>query len=171
MQSLNTRHHQPVAALVYSSIGPVLIGCMMLILGVFVSTSKIFSVIPPVGGTLLAFGLPLVALITAMYPILYYFLFTYQITEQTITVNSGVLFRQYETINFSRVQVIDNERNPILMLFGITRVEVWTASPDQLITTAGMSAQPRPDATLLLSKNDAEELKSFVLHRPIASPL
>ncbi len=143
----------------------------MLLIGVFVSTSVVFATLPPQTGIVLVSGILIVAVITALYPILYYFLYTYQVTEQTITVNSGVIFRQYETINFSRVQTIDNERNPILMLFGITRVEVWTASPDQLVTNPGSVAHPRPDLVLLLSKTDAEELKNFVLHRPLVSTL
>jgi membrane protein YdbS with pleckstrin-like domain len=37
---------------------------------------------------------------------------------------SGILFRQYETIAFSRIQTLDLERGPLLWLFGLTEMRL-----------------------------------------------
>lgn len=170
MPSLHTTHHQPFTALIYTSLGPIIIGFLMFSLAVFVSVSIIVITLPAILSLVLIIGILIASAFTVIYPVVQYLLFTYQLTEESITVNSGVLFRQYETINFNRIQVIDNERNPILMLLGLTRVEIWTASPDQVTSSViGHPHHARPDTVLLLGKHAAEALKSFILHRPVSS--
>ena len=170
MPRLNTKLTQPLAALWYTALPAVGLSLLVLFLGLFfvVGTEGTCSgdgcaILSP------AFLLPVISIVVLLvvsYPILYWYLFSYEVTERTITVNSGILFRQYETIDFGRVQSIDNERGPLLWLFGLTMVEVWTASADQISFSVGnksAEAHPRPDTTLILKKGDAQALKDFIM--------
>ncbi len=169
---LNTRKRQPVAAFWYSALLPLALSLCIFILGSFFAAILFSSSASCAVGacasllsgvSLLTF---LVAVVVLAYPILYYLLFTYEVHERALTINSGILFRQYETIDFNKIQTIDNERNPLLMIFGLTRVEIWTASADQLHSGTGRDAvriRPRPDTHFLLGKNDASELRDYIM--------
>lgn len=166
MPALNTPHRQPIAALWYTALPAILIACIVLALGiVFATSSTLASASVPGFSTVIMFVSVAGTILAIAYPILFYLLFSYEIGEHAITISSGIIFRQHETINFERIQVVDNERGPLLILFGLTLVELWTSSPDQL-ATASHSIRPRPDATLLLKKGAAEALKDFVTRRP-----
>jgi len=167
MPDLNVPHHQPLAALWYKAITGILVAIIAIALAFVVLSSTVVASADSVG--IASFALPTAvffSLIVLAYPVLYYFLFTYEITQQAITINSGILFRQHETINFNRIQVIDNERGPLLMIFGLTRVEIWTASPDQVSVSGHGTRQPAPDATIYLKKRSALEIKDFIAQRP-----
>ncbi len=169
MPKLNTRLKQPVAALCYTALGAAGLSLLILALGLFFSAAG-----GSCSGDSCAFLnpstlLPIVILVTILvlaYPVLYWYLFSYELTERHITINSGILFRQYETIDFGRIQTMDNERGPLLWLFGLTMVEIWTASADQISFSVGnksTEARPRPDTVLILRENDAQALKDFIM--------
>lgn len=170
MPAFNTPLKQPVAALWYSAFGAVALAAFILIVGLFFA----FGTGNSCGGDKCALFDPailvpligIVGIIIVGYPTLYWYLFSYELTHSTITVNSGILFRQYETIDFGRIQSIDNQRGPLLMLFGLTMVKIWTASADQISFTVGNNsahAHPSPDMTLTLQKDDAARLKDFMM--------
>ena len=83
--------------------------------------------------------------------------FSYVLTDHSISVSSGILFRNTTTVRFDRIQDIDSTRNPLHLLLGLTSVAIWTASPDQRVGNAR-----RPDAALVLQADDAEWLRNFV---------
>lgn len=177
MPVLNTRLMQPVAALLYSALGAVLLTVFILIIGLLFAFGA-QDACSGAGCGLLTSGtlvpvIVTIGLIISLYPILYWYLFSYELTQRTITVNSGILFRQYETIDFGRIQTIENVRGPLLMLFGLTIVKVWTASASQISFNVGAhstQARPRPDTVLILSKYDAAELKDFMMHAKTGAP-
>lgn len=159
----------PLAAFWYSALGAIFMAFFALLSALFLSTSQVIAEAIAcsgpsciVVGTGFVLGLVLVVSIILAYPVLYYLLFYYEVMENSITVNSGILFRQYETVPFDRIQVIDNERGPLLWLFGLTELEIWTASPDQL-SIAGEHSSARPDATIILSRETAEALKAHMI--------
>jgi|SRR3989344_557308 len=170
MPMLNTPLRQPVAALWYSSLGAAALSLFILFVGLFFDLGA-SGACSGDGCTFLnpAIIVPLISIVICViivYPVLYWYLFTYELTAQSITVNSGILFRQYETIDFGRVQTIDNERGPLLWLFGLTIVEIWTASADQLEFTMNKHSahsRPRPDTMLILQSDDAQALKDFIM--------
>jgi len=177
MPVLHTRRKQPFTALLYSALGAVALAVFMLIIGLLFALAAEGACSGDGCGYLNAATLVpiilIVGLIIALYPILYWYLFSYELSEHTITVNSGILFRQYETIDFGKIQSIDNERGPLLMLFGLTMVEIWTASSDQISFNVGQgsaTARPRPDTVLILTKRQAEELKDFMMRAKTSSP-
>ncbi len=170
MPVLNTRRMQPFAALLYSALGAFTLAVLILVVGLLFAfgaedacqgdgcrllTSE--TLVPVI---------VVVSLIISLYPILYWYLFSYEVTQRTITVNSGILFRQYETIDFGKIQTIENVRGPLLMLFGLTIVKIWTASASQISFSVGANsaqAHPSPDTVLTLTKDDAAQLKDFIM--------
>ncbi len=177
MPVLNTRLKQPVAALLYSALGAaalalfILVGGLLFALGAQDACSGDGCALLT-SGVLVPFIITL-GLIIVLYPILYWYLFSYELTQNTITINSGILFRQYETIDFGRIQTIENERGPLLMLFGLTVVKVWTASASQIsfsMVSNSTQARPRPDTMLIIGKNDAQALKDFMMRSKTSSP-
>ncbi|TSC61162.1 MAG: hypothetical protein Athens041674_857 [Parcubacteria group bacterium Athens0416_74] len=120
MPALNTRHRQPFAALWYTALPAILIACIVLTLGIVFATSTALASANIAGFSALIMFVSVMGTILAIaYPILFYLLFSYEMGEHAITINSGIIFRQHETINFERIQVVDNERGPLLMLFMI----------------------------------------------------
>lgn len=177
MPVLNTRLMQPVAALLYSALGAAALAVFILVVGLLFVFGAQDACSGEGCGLLTSSALvPVIitlALIITLYPILYWYLFSYELTPNTITINSGILFRQYETIDFGRIQTIENQRGPLLMLFGLTVVKVWTASASQISFSVGNNAtqaHPRPDTMLILAKNDAQTLKDFMVRAKTGSP-
>ena len=169
MPPLGVRCRQPVAAFWYSTLAAFFLSAFILILGLILAAG---STSGACGADACGLIVPLlwlfvVAIIVVLcYPVLYYLLFTYELSQSSITVNSGIIFRQYETIQFDKIQALDNERGPLLMLFGLTLVKVWTASADQLVSGEGNNhaqIRPRPDMTLILRRDEAHALREFAM--------
>lgn len=165
---LHTKQKEPVAAFWYASMGGIALSIVVILLTSILAVGGATcegdgcALVSP---AILAPAAMLILLIVLCYPALYWFLFSYELAEHAITINSGVIFRSYETLDFNRVQVVDLQRGPLLMLFGLTEVRIWTASADQLTFSVGANtatAAPHPDATLLLKKDDAQQLKDVI---------
>ncbi len=169
MPPLGVRRRQPVAALWYSTLPALLLCAFIVLLGLFLLAASGSGACAQggcvlIGPLLLLFILALAVILS--YPMLSYLLLTYELTEEAMTLNSGIVFRQYETIQFGKIQAIDNERGPLLMLFGLTLVKVWTASADQLVSGMGSDAariRPRPDMRLILGKDEAAGLRDLAM--------
>ncbi|MDO8561943.1 MAG: PH domain-containing protein [bacterium] len=111
----------------------------------------------------------LLAIVLVGYRWLWYLLFSFVLTERGVTINSGVLFRQSKTIDSNRMQNVNNVRGPLLMIFGLTGVQIWTASPDQVSFSTSYSrngrstiVRPKPDGLLILRKGDAEWVRNYL---------
>ncbi len=169
MIALNTQHRLTPAVFWYSSLAPIIASFVAVVGGAFVkdfiASTCAISVCPffapyimPV--LVLAFIVAVLA-----HPVLDFLLFSFQLAEHSITINSGVIFRQYETINFNRIQTLDLERGPLLWLFGLTEVRLWTASADQMnfsLEDKTLSSRPSADTTFVLPRDTAVHLKEFI---------
>jgi membrane protein YdbS with pleckstrin-like domain len=170
MPALNTRLKLPAAALWYSALGAFGVSIVIFLGGAFLMF-EVSTLCSGGGCTLLSpaiiFPFIIAIVVVALaYPVLYWLLFSYELTPRTITINSGILFREYETIDFGRIQAVDNERGPLLWFFELTEVRIWTASADQLAFSVGggtAQARPHPDAKLVLTQDDARVLKDFIM--------
>jgi len=89
---------------------------------------------------------------------------SFVLSDKSITINRGLLFRDSSTIRFDRIQDVRGSRGPLLSAFGLEAIALWTASPDQRVGNS-----KRPDGQLYLNVGDAEWLKQF-LAEPSASP-
>lgn len=158
-------HRQPPAAFWYSALPAIVVVFIAVVIGAFVRDAVAASCAMNTCPNYVPQILPVIMIIfivgVLIHPILEYILFTYTLHPDTITINTGILFRQYETIAFSRIQTLDLERGPLLWLFGLTEVRMWTGSADQF-NSGEHDLHAKPDTTLILGRDTAQELKDFI---------
>lgn len=104
-------------------------------------------------------------------PIFFYIALTYKyisfIVDKTkILINSGIIFKKSIAIPFDRVQNVDCNKGPILGLFGLSKINIWTASPNQ-ISIQGKNSSTNPDGVLIIQTEDAKWLQDFILNKGI----
>jgi uncharacterized membrane protein YdbT with pleckstrin-like domain len=104
-------------------------------------------------------GLPLF-----LYLLLFYNSFTFIAEENKITINSGVVVKRSKSIPFSIIQNVENVRGLLHRVFGLSRVDIWTSSPEQIKAYKG-STTHKPDGSLDLIVEDGEWLKNFILNK------
>lgn len=163
---LDTPHRLSQAAFWYTAFPAVTLSFVAVIAGAFmkdtVHAACMQSTCPPY----IPYIVPTIVIVfiaaALAHPILSFILFSYSLSERSITINSGIIFRQYETIDFSRIQTLDLERGPLLWLFGLTEVNLWTASADQFNNDAGQPTHAHPDTTFVLDRDTAESLRSHI---------
>ena len=79
---------------------------------------------------------------------------SFQVDDERLVLQDGVLFRQQQVIPISRMQHVDIEHGPLQRMFGITSLAVFTAG--------GMAATVRIPG---LTPERAAELRQHVLAR------
>ncbi len=162
-------HNEPQrlsqAAFWYSAYPAIILAFIAVIAGAFMRDIVISACMESACPVFMPYVVPAIVvtfIIAALIqPVLNFVLFSYSLTGSTITINSGILYRQYETIDFNRIQTLDLERGPLLWLFGLTEVRLWTASADQVNQEQGVS-HATPDTTLILDSGDAEHLRDHI---------
>jgi membrane protein YdbS with pleckstrin-like domain len=82
---------------------------------------------------------------------------SFVLTDKSISINSGVLFRNSSTIRFDRIQDVRVMRDPPHLILGLKSVAIWTASPDQRVGNT-----KRPDGLLVLEADEADWLKEYL---------
>lgn len=133
---------------------------MQIILLLFILSIPIISDWPSrFLGLIIFIGLPLY-----FYLSLYYNSFTFIVEENKITINSGTITKNSKAISFNMVQSIENAQGILYRMFGFFEVNIWTASPEQFNPYKG-STTHKPDGKLVLSVNDGEWLKNFILDK------
>ncbi|OGG65226.1 hypothetical protein A2929_01565 [Candidatus Kaiserbacteria bacterium RIFCSPLOWO2_01_FULL_45_25] len=106
------------------------------------------------------------AFILFILPIWIYLVLSYKFTsfivsDKTLTINSGILFKRSISISFDQIQNTDSSRGPLSSAFGISRLKIWTASPSQLRINQGNSNN-KPDGLLWLLTTESIALKDFI---------
>jgi membrane protein YdbS with pleckstrin-like domain len=71
-------------------------------------------------------------------PRLEYRLHRWEVTEQAVYVQSGVLVREWRIAPLSRVQTVDSERGPLQQALGLATVTVTTASASGPLKIRGL---------------------------------
>jgi membrane protein YdbS with pleckstrin-like domain len=105
----------------------------------------------------------LFAIFLVVNAILRYKWFSFLLTDKSISIDSGVLFRRSCTIRFDRIQDVNTIRNPLHMMLGLASVAIWTASLDQRVGNAN-----RPDGLIVLDVDTADWLKEYLTDPPTA---
>ncbi len=105
-----------------------------------------------------------VGLPSFIYLFIYYGLLNFVVENDKITINSGIIIKHSKSIPFDRVQSVNNVRGILTRIFGLTRVSIWTSSPEQIRIHEKESTH-RPDGRLELNNYDAEWLKNFILDK------
>ena len=103
-----------------------------------------------VAGLILSYHL----MVATYLPRLTYDAIRYEVREHDLLVQSGVFFRQWSSVPLARIQHVDTRQGPMERIFGLARLQVYTA--------AGMSA----DASLAgLDEPTAEALRDELSRR------
>ncbi len=105
-------------------------------------------------------------ILVAIWLLLDYACINFIVSEKTLTINSGILIKKSKSIPFSSIQNIIIKKGIIAMIFGVSRINIWTASPGQIRINNGNS-ENRPSGSLLIMNEDAEWLKNFILKNKI----
>jgi membrane protein YdbS with pleckstrin-like domain len=105
----------------------------------------------------------LFAIFLVVNSIIRYKWFSFLLTDKSISIDSGVLFRKSCTIRFDRIQDVNTIRNPLHMMLGLASVAIWTASLDQRVGNAN-----RPDGLIVLNADTADWLKEYLSDPPAA---
>jgi len=125
-----------------------------------------FLFFPPAFLILVIFlGLPV-----SLYLLLYYNSFTFIIEDTKITINSGVVIKRSKSIPFNIIQNVENVRGIFHRIFGLSNVNIWTSSPEQIKAYKGSTVH-KPDGSLDLLIDDGEWLKNFILAKRSPSGL
>ncbi len=83
-----------------------------------------------------------------LFSVLSWFRYTYQLEEDQIRIEQGILIRKKRTISKHRIQSIDLSQNIIHRIFGLTKVQIETAGSDHRIDAA-LSAVTMADGKML----------------------
>ena len=97
---------------------------------------------------------------TAVYHAIRYFTLTYQIGEGELVIRSGLLFRRERRIPLDRVQEVEVHQGILHRLLTLAKVNLSTAGKD-----------PQEAALNVLTRSDAEKLKSAIATNQIATSL
>jgi len=93
-----------------------------------------------------------------------YYYFSLEVGADGLTVKSGVIVKNIKTIAFKSIQSIDISYDPLIQVFGLVVVRVWSSSPQQFNLNSGDSHN-RPDLAFYLTRAEAEALKQEAASR------
>ena len=99
-----------------------------------------------------------------LYLMLFYNSFTFVVEDNKITINSGIITKRSKSIPFSIIQDVDNVSGILHRVFGLSEVNIWTSSPEQVQVYKG-STTHKPEGSLDLIAEDGDWLKNFILDK------
>jgi membrane protein YdbS with pleckstrin-like domain len=117
-------------------------------------TIKFIGMVIPVG----ALGL---YILTALYTCWYFITYTYTVGIDRLSIKSGVIVTSDKSVQFEEAENTSLVRGPLLMLFGLGNLRVFTSSPGQLqiVTTKnGTRTIHKPDVDIVLPIADTSAL-------------
>lgn len=123
-----------------------------------------FVVIPilgPLGPVLLLFVALIVVLAIIGWQIAYFRRFTYQTTDNTFDIRSGVISRRHREIPYRRIQNVDISRNLLQRMVGLAQVNIETAggsNTEAMMRYVGYDVAKRLQDELQQRKRRAEDV-------------
>ncbi|WP_231710607.1 PH domain-containing protein [Gracilibacillus suaedae] len=93
-------------------------------------------------------GASILIVLIILFSVLSWLRYTYQLEEDQIRIEQGILIRKKRTISKHRIQSIDLSQNIIHRIFGLTKVQIETAGSDHRIDAA-LSAVTMADGKML----------------------
>lgn len=89
---------------------------------------------------------------------------SFTFNNRNITKYWGIFFKKSVTIPLTTIQNISTAGGPLLNMFGLSRIMIWTSSPSQIIISNGNSYNSA-DLGLRIRKEDAEWLQEYLLKK------
>jgi membrane protein YdbS with pleckstrin-like domain len=112
----------------------------------------------------------------AAYRVAYFSLFSFGVEANLVSVHSGVVVQSRKAVQYEESENADVVRGPLMMLFGLANLRVFTASPGQIHivqTKNGSRTVHTPDIDLVLPIADASALAerfSKAVNRVVITP-
>lgn len=105
--------------------------------------------------------------ITEIYATMAYNRFLYEISDNGVKIEQGVVWKKYTSIPYERVQNVDIKRGIIARMFGFSSVDIETAGRSGGYARYGRRrGQYRSEGHLpALGPNHAEQVREFVLKK------
>ena len=88
--------------------------------------------------------------------------FSLELGAKSLTVKSGIIIKKNKTIAFDLIQSLDINYDPLIKIFDLVRVKIWTSSPQQINLNSGESNN-QSELYFYLSSEDAEVLKQMIV--------
>jgi len=107
----------------------------------------------------------IIGIFFAIYEVVFYNSIQFLVTDDKITIDSGIITQRSKTIPFQNVQNVDTVSGVLQQMFGISTLNIWTASPGQFGVAAKKGSENTlhdSDGRLWLDTQDAQWLKNFV---------
>jgi len=102
---------------------------------------------------LIIIGLPVCTFISIFYSSI-----SFQVETGKITIYSGIFTKQLKAIFFDKIQNVTCTRGPLMQMFGVSTINIWTASPEQI----NVGVSHTPDGSLLLTADLTEWLEGVI---------
>jgi membrane protein YdbS with pleckstrin-like domain len=112
---------------------------------------------------LVLFGIGGVYILSALLTLWYFRNFSFVADATGLSTTSGIIVTTEKTVQYEEAENASLVRGPILGLFGLAKLRVFTASPAQIIITTtrgGTTTTHKPDVDMSLPESDAMELKA-----------
>ena len=100
-------------------------------------------------------------LVIVIYSFFYYLTFSFEYTDKHIKVSKGVIFRDIKNIQFDKIQNIEMKAGPLMRIMGVVKLNIWTASQNQLKMNRG-NTNNKPDGSIFLDRKDGDFLNTFI---------
>lgn len=84
---------------------------------------------------------------------------SFVLDDLKLTINTGIFSRESKIIPYDKVQNVKIKSGILSGLFGLSRINIWTASRDQ---AAHGKVEARADGYLILNKEDSKLLAEIV---------
>lgn len=105
------------------------------------------------------------ALLSYGWSLLTYRFFKYELTELGFRKESGVIYKKYVTIPYTRIQNVDINRGIFARLLGLSDLQIQTAGASASFSRYGMAGAGAEGRLPGVSKADAEELRDELIRR------
>ena len=88
--------------------------------------------------------------------------FSFSVDENKITINQGIITKKSKCIIFDSIQNVGVASGPLMRMFGLAVLRIWTASPGQI---KNGNREKLSDGALYLTLTDAKWLRDFMTRK------
>ena len=163
MIPLNSRQFLPTRAFWYLVLRALLTAALCVILGrvahfiVNSPAARCGGVPCAKGNSVMEWVFYLLAVVLIVNSFLKFRWFSFTLTERTVNIDSGVFVRSSRVVRLDKVQDVETRQGPLLTLWGLKSVAIWTASLDQ-----ARGNTRRPDGLIVLDADSADWLANYL---------
>lgn len=108
-------------------------------------------------------GILALYLFSVLFTIWYFSKYSFVVANDHVSTTSGILIITDKSVQYEEAENASVIRGPLLALFGLAKVKVFTSSPGQLRTVStkhGTKIVHTPDIDMILLREDAFSLKN-----------